>query len=240
MNTAVVTPILFASPQMHITTPPTHSLPRLASYPQRKNKKHPYTMSDEKVYSKFGRTYPKREIEAMDKKMHRRLKDLRAEGANSQCAECGAPTAWASVSLGVFICMNCAQVHRALGAHVSKVKSCMGTYLWCPDEMDAMLAMGNARANEVYGIAPPAVQPFDYSMGGSLFVRAQNRYEKGLYKGNAAKPAPAKVVSKPAVMPKKAASAVSVPAPPRAAVAKKAVEEDNNAPGWKWEDLDWP
>eukprot|EP00662_Eupelagonemidae_sp_cell21_P029379 gene29379-64544_t len=28
------------------------------------------------------------------------------------------------------------QVHRNLGAHLSKVKSCMGTYIWCPDEVE--------------------------------------------------------------------------------------------------------
>ena len=32
-------------------------------------------------------------------------------------------TEWASYNLGVFLCEACAQVHRSLGSHISKVKS---------------------------------------------------------------------------------------------------------------------
>eukprot|EP01061_Rhynchopus_euleeides_P016726 TRINITY_DN2803_c10_g1_i1.p1 TRINITY_DN2803_c10_g1~~TRINITY_DN2803_c10_g1_i1.p1 ORF type:complete len:186 (+),score=50.80 TRINITY_DN2803_c10_g1_i1:58-615(+) len=185
-------------------------------------------MSDEKIYSKLGKVYSKREIEVLDKKMHKRLKELRAQGANSMCAECGAsPTNWASVSLGVFVCTDCAQVHRGLGAHVSKVKSCMGTYLWCPDELAVMEAMGNDRANEVYGVPPPAALPRDFSMGGSLFVRAQNRYEKGLYKSRT----PAALVPKvPKAVPKPAVAAAPVPEVKKQAAVKT---------GWEWDDLDF-
>lgn len=43
---------------------------------------------------------------------------------NKICADCGEPwPEWASVNLGVTICIECAGCHRSLGAHVSKVKS---------------------------------------------------------------------------------------------------------------------
>ena len=43
---------------------------------------------------------------------------------NSQCADCHARNpSWASWSLGVFLCMRCAAIHRKLGTHISKVKS---------------------------------------------------------------------------------------------------------------------
>ncbi len=48
---------------------------------------------------------------------------------------------------GVYLCVDCAQVHRSIGTHISKVKSCMGTYLWHPDELEHMAAHGNGAAH---------------------------------------------------------------------------------------------
>ena len=72
--------------------------------------------------SKLGGQYPTAQIQAADRDSHNTLKQLRALPANKECAECQtSPSTWASVSLGVFVCMDCAQVHRNLGAHISKV-----------------------------------------------------------------------------------------------------------------------
>jgi hypothetical protein len=80
------------------------------------------------------------------------LKRLLARPENFMCADCAIPGAghrptWASISLGVFICMRCAGVHRGLGVHVSQVRSC-SLDTWRADQVEFMAACGgNTRAN---------------------------------------------------------------------------------------------
>lgn len=49
---------------------------------------------------------------------------LRRVCGNEKCADCGAPEPdWASLNLGVLVCIECSGVHRNLGVHISKVNS---------------------------------------------------------------------------------------------------------------------
>ncbi|KAH6891374.1 hypothetical protein B0T10DRAFT_595559 [Thelonectria olida] len=69
---------------------------------------------------------------------------------NNLCADCHARNpAWASWSLGVFLCMRCAAIHRKLGTHISKVKS-LSMDSWTNEQVDNMRKVGNVTSNHIY------------------------------------------------------------------------------------------
>lgn len=81
------------------------------------------------------------------------LKKLLARPENLRCADCGLksprPT-WASVNLGVFLCLRCAGIHRSLGVHLSQVRSCL-LDVWTFEQLEIMLRCGgNAIANSFW------------------------------------------------------------------------------------------
>jgi len=70
--------------------------------------------------------------------------------ANPTCADCSAPSPdWASLNLGVLLCIECSGVHRSLGVHVSKVRSIRLDDLGIP-ECRLLLSLGNELGNSIW------------------------------------------------------------------------------------------
>eukprot|EP00743_Colponemidia_sp_Colp-15_P008710 GILK01009485.1.p1 GENE.GILK01009485.1~~GILK01009485.1.p1 ORF type:complete len:460 (+),score=63.24 GILK01009485.1:151-1530(+) len=104
---------------------------------------------------------------------------------NKTCADCSAPDPlWASVNLGVFMCIKCAGVHRSLGSHISKVRSLeLDCKVWEPEQISFMRSVGNVRAKKFWeAIVPPEVvtpTEFDFPIVRENWIRS--KYEKRLF-----------------------------------------------------------
>lgn len=84
----------------------------------------------------------------VDPDHRRRLLQLQKIGENKKCVDCNAPNPqWASPKFGVFICLECAGIHRGLGVHISFVRS-ITMDQFKPEELIRMEKGGNQPFNE--------------------------------------------------------------------------------------------
>lgn len=69
---------------------------------------------------------------------------------NASCCDCGlADPRWASINLGITLCIECSGIHRSLGVHFSKVRS-LTLDTWEPELLKLMCELGNDAINRVY------------------------------------------------------------------------------------------
>ena len=110
-----------------------------------------------------------------------RLAALREVPGNESCADCGASDPqWGSLNLGAVVCLECSGIHRALGVHISRVRSLVLDTL----EESVILVLtgiGNERVNSIYLDRPTS----DFGIHPESTREAKERHIRAKYEARA-------------------------------------------------------
>lgn len=114
------------------------------------------------------------------------LSDIKTMPGNETCVDCASrEPVWASINLGVTLCIACSGIHRNLGVHISKVRS-IELDIWEHEQCLLMLRLGNSKVNAIYehSIVEPYRKPGVSSnlTDNELWIRA--KYDDKLFLEN--------------------------------------------------------
>eukprot|EP00062_Callorhinchus_milii_P016835 gi/632968569/ref/XP_007900598.1/ PREDICTED: arf-GAP with coiled-coil, ANK repeat and PH domain-containing protein 2 isoform X2 [Callorhinchus milii] len=78
------------------------------------------------------------------------LQRVECIAGNGNCCDCGeSDPRWASINIGITLCIECSGIHRSLGVHFSKVRS-LTLDSWEPELLKVMCELGNNVINRIY------------------------------------------------------------------------------------------
>ncbi|XP_050394534.1 arf-GAP with dual PH domain-containing protein 1 isoform X1 [Patella vulgata] len=91
----------------------------------------------------------------MAEKNRQKLMQISQKPGNNVCADCGdKDPEWTSCSIGIFLCQECAGIHRSLGTE-SRVRSSRLDN-WDTEQLEYMDGVGNDKAKQKYEMCVPA------------------------------------------------------------------------------------